>query len=194
MDAPAREVFVGRQRELRRLERALDTTTRAGGGTTALVTGEAGIGKTRLASELAARARDAGFEVLLGRSIDLVGTELPFQPFVEALRPLGAFPQTDAQAAGSQLRVFEETLALLAERASIAPVLLVLEDLHWADTSTLDLVVFLAHNLGGRRVLLLATYRADEPASAARVRRLADGVRRSARRWCWSSDRSTARS
>jgi predicted ATPase len=90
--------------------------------------------------------------------------------------------------------VFEETLALLAERASIAPVLLVLEDLHWADTSTLDLVVFLAHNLGGRRVLLLATYRADEPASAARVRRLADGVRRSARRWCWSSDRSTARS
>jgi predicted ATPase len=92
MDAPAREVFVGRQRELRRLERALDTTTRAGGGTTALVTGEAGIGKTRLASELAARARDAGFEVLLGRSIDLVGTELPFQPFVEAPASAGSVP------------------------------------------------------------------------------------------------------
>ena len=178
MEAPAIEVFVGRERELVQLERALDAT-RAGGGTTALVTGEAGIGKTRLASELAARARDAGFEVLLGRSIDLVGTELPYQPFVEALRPLGAFPQTDAQAAGSQLRGFEQTLALLAERADIAPVLLVLEDLHWADTSTLDLVVFLAHNLGGRRVLLLATYRADEPSSAERVRRLADGVRRS---------------
>ena len=57
--------------------------------------------------------------------------------------------------------------------------LLVLEDLHWADTSTLDLVVYLAHNLDERRVLLLATYRADEPASAERVRRLADGVRRS---------------
>ena len=66
------------------------------------------------------------------------------------------------QAAGSQLRVFEETLALLTERAAAAPVLLVLEDLHWADTSTLDLVVFLAHNLDDRRVLLLATYRADE--------------------------------
>ena len=120
-----------------------------------------------------------GFEVLLGRSIDLVGTELPYQPFVEALRPLGELRQVDGQPAGSQLRVFEETLALLAERAAAAPVLLVLEDLHWADTSTLDLVVFLAHNLDDRRVLLLATYRADELASAERMRRLADGVRRS---------------
>ncbi len=140
--------------------------------------GEAGIGKTRLASELARRAGDAGFEVLLGRSIDLVGTELPYQPFVEALRPLRD-PRQPGQTAGSQLRVFEETLALLTERTAAAPVLLVLEDLHWADTSTLDLVVFLAHNLDDRPVLLLATYRADEPSSAERMRRLADGVRRS---------------
>ncbi|HEY3080321.1 MAG TPA: BREX system ATP-binding domain-containing protein, partial [Chloroflexota bacterium] len=178
METRASGVFVGRERELGQLERALDAT-QAGGGTTALVSGEAGIGKTRLASELAARARGAGFEVLLGRSIDLVGTELPYQPFVEALRPLGASPQVDGQAAGSQLRVFQETLALLVDRAAAAPLLLVLEDLHWADTSTLDLVVFLAHNLHDRRVLLLATYRADELASAARVRRLAAGVRRS---------------
>ena len=116
--------------------------------------GEAGIGKTRLASELARRARGAGFEVLLGRSIDLVGTELPYQPFAEALRPLGEPWQAARRAAGSQLRVFEETLALLTGRAAAAPVLLVLEDLHWADTSTLDLVVFLAHNL-------------DEPAGSA---------------------------
>jgi DNA-binding CsgD family transcriptional regulator/tetratricopeptide (TPR) repeat protein len=114
-----------------------------------------------------------------GRSIDLVGTELPYQPFVEALRPLGAFPQVDGQAAGSQLRVFQEMLALLSGRAAAAPLLLVLEDLHWADSSTLDLVVFLAHNLDDRPVLLLATYRADELSSAERMRRLADGVRRS---------------
>ena len=85
MEAPASEAFVGREHELGQLERALDAT-QAGTGTTALVTGEAGIGKTRLASELAARARDEGFEVLLGRSIDLVGTELPYQPFADALR------------------------------------------------------------------------------------------------------------
>jgi DNA-binding CsgD family transcriptional regulator len=178
MEARANGGFVGRGRELGRLGHAL-AAAQAGRGTTALVGGEAGIGKTRLASELAGRARGAGFEVLLGRSIDLVGTELPYQPFVEALRPLGALRRVDGRAAGSQLRVFEQTLALLTDRAAVAPVLLVLEDLHWADTSTLDLVVFLAHNLHDRRVLLLATYRADEPASAERMRRLAGGVRRS---------------
>jgi DNA-binding CsgD family transcriptional regulator len=178
MEARANGGFVGRGRELGRLGHALDAA-QAGRGTTALVGGEAGIGKTRLAAELAGRARGAGFEVLLGRSIDLVGTELPYQPFVEALRPLGALRRVDGRAAGSQLRVFEQTLALLTDRAAVAPVLLVLEDLHWADTSTLDLVVFLAHNLHDRRVLLVATYRADEPSSSERMRRLAGGVRRS---------------
>ena len=178
MEARASEVFVGRAGELGELERALGAT-RAGTGAAVLVAGQAGIGKTRLASELARRARGAGFEVLLGRSIDLVGTELPYQPFAEALRPLGAPWQAERQAPGSQLRVFEETLALLTGRAASAPVLLVLEDLHWADTSTLDLVVFLAHNLGDQPILLLVTCRADEPSSAGRMRRLADGVRRS---------------
>jgi DNA-binding CsgD family transcriptional regulator/tetratricopeptide (TPR) repeat protein len=165
--------FVGRTRELEQLERALEAAA-AGAGATVLVAGEAGIGKTRLGSELATRARAAGFEVLVGRCLDLVGTELPFQPFVDALRPLG-----EPRAAGSQSRRFEETLALLSERAAATPVLLVLEDLHWADASTLDLVVYLVHNLDQRRVVLLATYRADEPSSAERVRRLVDGVRRS---------------
>ena len=178
MDARASEVFVGRVRELGELERALDAT-QAGTGATVLVAGEAGIGKTRLASELVRRARVAGFEVLVGRSIDLVGTELPYQPFVEALRPLGDPWRAERRTPGSQLRVFEETLALLDDRAAFTPVLLVLEDLHWADTSTLDLVVFLSHNLEGRPILLLATYRADEPSSAERMLRLADGVRRS---------------
>jgi DNA-binding CsgD family transcriptional regulator/tetratricopeptide (TPR) repeat protein len=178
MEARAGGVFVGRARELGELERALDAA-RAGTGASVLVAGEAGIGKTRLVFELAGRARDAGFVVLLGRSIDLVGTELPYQPFAEALRPLGKPWPAAGEAPGSQLLVFEETLALLTGSAASAPVLLVLEDLHWADASTLDLVVFLAHNLGNRPVLSLATCRADEPASAARMRRLADGVRRS---------------
>src|SRR5262245_40641004 len=172
------ESFVGRDRELGELERVLEST-RAGGGTTVLVAGEAGIGKTRLASELSSRARAAGFEVLLGRSIDLVGTELPYQPVVEALRPLGDPRPAAGAASGSRLKVFEDALALLSERAASTPVLLVLEDLHWADTSTLDLVAFLAHSLDDRRVLVLATYRADEPESAGRMRRFADGVRRS---------------
>jgi len=178
MEAHATEPFVGRARELAELDRALEAAHN-GSGLTVLIAGEAGIGKTRLASQLAARARAAGFDVLLGRSIDLVGTELPFQPFVEALRPLGEVCRIARPPAGSQLRIFEETLALLTERATEAPVLLVLEDVHWADTSTLDLIVFLTHNLHDRQVLLLATYRADDAPSAARMRRFADGVRRS---------------
>jgi DNA-binding CsgD family transcriptional regulator/tetratricopeptide (TPR) repeat protein len=178
MAALSSDVFVGRVRELGELERALDAT-RGGSGRTVLVVGDAGIGKSRLASELAGRARDAGFEVLIGRSIDLVGTELPYLPFVDALRPLGDPWQVDKTSGGSQLRVFETTLALLTKRAASRPVMLVLEDLHWADTSTLDLVVFLAHNLVDRPVLLLGTSRADELASKERAGRLADGVRRS---------------
>ena len=176
--------FVGRAEEFERLERAL-RRAQSGVGSTVLVAGEAGIGKSRLASELTTRARAAGFEVLVGRCIHLIGSELPYQPFAEALRPWaarhgeGALPWlSQVRPAGSQLRVFEETLALFSGLAAAAPVLLVLEDLHWADASTLDLVVFLAHNLAERRLLLLATYRADGLSSAERVRRLADGVRR----------------
>ena len=125
MKARMSGVFVGRAGELGELERALKAT-QAGTGATALVAGEAGIGKSRLAAEVAGRARGAGFKVLLGRSIDLVGTELPYQPFAEALRPLGKPWQAGRQTPGSQLRVFEETLALLTRCAASAPVLVVL--------------------------------------------------------------------
>jgi DNA-binding SARP family transcriptional activator/tetratricopeptide (TPR) repeat protein len=172
-------LFVGRERELGELERAL-LATAAGNGATVLVSGEAGIGKTRLASELATGARARGFEVVVGRCLDLIGTELTYQPFADALRPhVPQLPWAEGRSARSQLSVFEETLALIANLAGSAPLLLVLEDLHWADASTLDLVVFLAHNLDRRRVLLLATYRSDEPSSTARLRRLAEGVGRS---------------
>ena len=173
MDARATAAFVGRARELQQVDRALGDAL-AGSGSTVLIPGEAGIGKSRLASELAAHARELGFAVLVGRSIDLVGTELPYRPFVDALGPLDEMLHAD-----SQLRLFDRIFTLLTERAAVAPVLLVLEDLHWADASTLDLVVFLAHSVVEHPLVLVATYRADEPSSADRMRRCADGVRRS---------------
>src|SRR4051794_31845384 len=115
MAARTSGAFVGRARELGELERLLQAA-RAGGGATAVLAGDAGIGKTRLADELARRAGAAGCEVLLGRAVALVGTELPYQPFVEALPPLARL-----RAAGSQLGVFEEALALLVARAAAAP-------------------------------------------------------------------------
>ncbi len=176
-DADAGRVFVGRAAELEKAERALENAS-SGQGAAFLIAGEAGIGKTRLASEIAARARKAGFRVHVGRSIDFVGAELPYQPFVDALRHLADRRQLERKAR-SQLRMFEEMLALLSRRAAVAPVLLVLEDLHWADPSSLDLVVYLAHNIDNHPVLVLGTYRAGDPGSADGLRRLADGVRRS---------------
>ncbi len=177
MAARAGDVFVGRTYELEALGRALDAA-RGGRGTTVLVTGEAGIGKSRIAAEVTVRARDAGFEVLRGRSVDLVGSALPYQPFVEALNRFGDAWRADGQHVGSQRELFEDALALVTARAADAPVLLVLEDLHWADVSTLDLVVFLAHHLDDVPLVLLATCRADESFSAQRMRRFVEGVRR----------------
>ena len=165
--------------ELGELERVLDAA-RAGSGATVLVAGEAGIGKTRLASELARRARDAGCEVL-ARSLHRSGRHATAVPAVRR----GVASARDAVAgrrAGARLAaagVRGRRWRCSPSRPRPRPVLLVLEDLHWADTSTLDLVVFLAHNLDGRPLLLLATCSADDPRSAERMRRLADGVRRS---------------
>jgi predicted ATPase len=180
MAASADTAFVGRLGELERLEQELRQAAEGRGGTV-LVAGDAGIGKIRLVTELAARARAAGAQPLVGRCIDLIGAEVPYPPVGEALRPLTAredvrrllasarelrwllpapVPGEDSArrrggAPGSRLGLLEELLALLEVAAADQPVVLVLEDLHWADTSTLDLVALLAHNLAGRRVLLL---------------------------------------
>ena len=185
--AAATTDFVGRSAELRRLDQALDAA-RAAQGRAVLIAGRAGIGKTRLTAELAERAHARGALVLRGRCIQLVGLGLPYLPLVDALRPLRGsaaleqlpvrlhelprlVPELGGRAApdpseplhpDSRLRLFEEVLAVLELLSASAPLVLVLEDLHWADESTLDLVAFLAHTIRERRVLLLATYRSDE--------------------------------
>jgi DNA-binding CsgD family transcriptional regulator/tetratricopeptide (TPR) repeat protein len=203
MAAWANTAFVGRLRELERLEEGMRQAA-AGRGGTILLAGDAGIGKTRLVSELAARARAAGAQPLVGRCIDLVGAEVPYLPVAEAVRPLLAredvrtllgsarelqwlLPKASLgeeptwRRGGppwSQLGLLEELLELLGTVAVAAPVVLVLEDLHWADRSTLDLVAFLAHNLSEQRVLLLATYRGEELSAEHQLRRLVTGLLR----------------
>jgi DNA-binding SARP family transcriptional activator/DNA-binding GntR family transcriptional regulator len=191
--------FVGRAAELEGLQSAFEAAA-AGRGTTALITGPAGIGKTRLASELAERAGAAGATVLTGRCIDLVGAALPYLPFVEALRPLRGSPALDGlgelsrllpgprdsagtagadrDAGESQLRLFEQVLAALDRLSAEGPVVLVLEDLHWADGSTLDLCAFLAHAVRERPVLIVASFRWDAMRPDAPVHRLATGLQR----------------
>jgi DNA-binding CsgD family transcriptional regulator/tetratricopeptide (TPR) repeat protein len=183
----ASPTLVGRVEELQVLEAA---RRRAADGEPAvvLVGGEAGVGKTRLVAELAARCQADGTRVLSGGCIP-VGDGLPFAPIVEALRPLPdelgidtvrelagpswrelarllpslGEPSLDPAGQAAQARLFELLLGLLVRLSQQAPVAMVVEDLHWADQSTRDLVAFLVRNLHRNRVLLVVTYRNDEP-------------------------------
>ena len=184
--------LVGRMRELAALDTALG---RADGGASVVVLlgGEAGVGKTRLASEFAARQAGNGTRVLLGGCVPFADGELPFAPAVEALRDLvgqvgvervralagPSWPELarllpalgDPGHAGpmpppeptDQARLFELLLGLLGALADQATLVLVVEDVHWADRSTRDLLAFLARNLRRQRVVLVATHRSDEP-------------------------------
>ncbi len=158
-----------------------------------LVVGEAGIGKTRLASEFVAWARAQGAEVLSGHALEMDG-RLPYQPLVEALRvrleeenapedlledlwlaelarllpelrvryPDLAAPTEDELTA--KIRLFEAVARLFDALAQRAPLVLFLEDLHWIDGASLDLVRYLGHSWikHGSRVLLLGTVRSDQ--------------------------------
>jgi DNA-binding SARP family transcriptional activator len=191
------ERIVGRAAELERLEAAL-TAAFDGHGTTALISGPAGIGKTRVAGELARRARARGATVLTGRCIDVVGAAVPYLPLIEALRPLrdtsaldalpelarllpgaGALPPAAAyrNAGETQLRLFSSVLTVLDRLAADGPVVLVLEDLQWADGSTLDLVAFIARAIQGGRVLLLATARQQPGRPDEGLQRVVAGLR-----------------
>ncbi len=141
----------------------------------ALVGGDAGIGKTRLVTELVAEARQRGFHVLVGQCAEL-GDALPYLPLADALR--GAEPVVREAAAAhpmlgqllpgtesapsaglTQQRLFGSLLGLLAE---VQPVVFVIEDLHWADRSTRDLLVFLSRMVQSERVCVVGTYRTDD--------------------------------
>jgi DNA-binding SARP family transcriptional activator len=201
--APARapDGFVGRAEELDRLDEALAAAA-SGAGSTVLVSGPAGIGKSRLTDEVAARVRAGGGAVLTGRCIQLVGTGLPFLPFIDAMRPLCGSPELgtvgDAlrelprlvpdlagaarldtlgpPGSDSRTTMFGEVRAVLEHLSAERPLLFVVEDLQWADESTLDLLAYLGHAVRGSRVLLLGTYRSDEVRPGDQLRRLAAGL------------------
>ncbi|OQO94040.1 LuxR family transcriptional regulator [Saccharomonospora piscinae] len=207
--------LVGRVAELRALSSALDDAERqhARG---VLLSGDAGVGKTRLLAEFTADATRRGCVVLQGRCLDLREGGLPYLPFTEALSALdgldgtggpgGAGDEVAARAlaerpalatlltqhAGSavgpadgatsgpsvaseqearrvrteidlgQLRLYDAVLGVISDLARHRPVVLIVEDLHWADGSTRDLVSFLLGRLGRQRVVIVASYRGED--------------------------------
>ena len=205
--AVATSRFVGREAELGGLEAAFGYVGR-GEPATMCVVGEAGVGKTRLVSRFADQVRAGGGQVLLGGCIELSQACLPYAPVVEALRGLGRglepaaldelvgperpllarlLPELlrdeePAPAVGSsaQARLFEAVLALLERLADRYPTVLITEDLHWADRSTLDLLAFLVRNLRAP-LLLVLTYRTDELHRGHPLRPFLAGLDRSAR-------------
>ncbi len=174
--------LIGRRHEVSALGAALDRA-RAGHPTGVLLSGDAGVGKSRLVTETVQRGREAGFTVLVGRCLDSAAS-LPYLPFTEIVGRLagghpdvvaahpalarllpGGRPDADLAAEDrelGQLRVFDAVLCALDVLSASAPVLVVVEDLHWADRSSRDLLVFLLSRLTAQRLVVLATYRADD--------------------------------
>ena len=181
---------MGRAREIAALESAVDRAA-AGRGSAVLVAGDAGVGKSRLLDELAARAAGRGLRVLTGHCVDLGEVGLPYLPFVDLLRPVAAelgegaaglfAARARARVAGSdgadldaavrvlrppvddgRLQLFEAVASALAGLATRSPVLVLLEDLHWADRSSRDLLRYLLARLADEPVAVVASYRSDD--------------------------------
>jgi tetratricopeptide (TPR) repeat protein len=170
--------FVGRARELAQLISALEAA-RSGHGSLILVTGEPGVGKSRLMDELADATRERGCRVLIGRCWDGGGAPA-YWPWVQVVRAAGGdfeslasasernregrFPVSDAvDPAAARFRLFDEIVRFLTERTRTAPALIVLEDVHAADDPSLLLLRFLATSVRDQRILVAASYREAEP-------------------------------
>ena len=197
--------LIGREAEMLALAEAWQAA-RAGRGQVVALTGEAGVGKSRLALEVARAAGDGG-RVAIGRCYETERV-LPFAPWVHALRAgelATGFGTLDGlapvwraelarlvpEAAGSggvpaagpaePQRVFEAVAQLLAATAGRRPLLILLEDLHWADDVSLRLLAFVGRRLGARPVLVAVTAREEEIDEAPTLGRTLDELEREGR-------------
>jgi DNA-binding SARP family transcriptional activator/KaiC/GvpD/RAD55 family RecA-like ATPase len=200
--AGAEGLLIGREAEVRSLGEALALTASAAGpGKLLAVVGEAGIGKTRLMAELMAEGARRGLRVLLGRAYESEQV-LPFGPWVDALRAgrvieelkslapswraelsrlvpeLGGPPAAPGSGAADYLQLFESVAQAIGHLVTRQPVLLVLEDLHWADDMSLRLLAFLGRRLGGWPVLVAVTVREEEVPDAPVLRHALEELER----------------
>jgi DNA-binding CsgD family transcriptional regulator/tetratricopeptide (TPR) repeat protein len=175
------EILVAREGDLATLREVLGRV-RGGDPATLLVGGEAGVGKTRLVEEFTRGLAGEPVRVLTGQCLELGEEGLPFAPFAAALRELARregrevfegresdfarlLPELGPPSAFGETHrglLFELVGALFARLSAERPLVLVLEDLHWADRSTRDLIGFLLRSGRAPRLMLLATYRTDE--------------------------------
>jgi DNA-binding CsgD family transcriptional regulator/tetratricopeptide (TPR) repeat protein len=197
--------LVARTHEMRRLRAAFARAERGEAGAV-LLSGDAGVGKTRLLTALGEHVEAGGGLLLTGRCIDVREGGLPYLPFAEALAPLGSSADPAVAAAVrlrpalgrllpqgqgveepraaehppmtsndretmvrprpeqdlGQLQLFDAVLGVLTEIAESRPVVILLEDLHWADASTRNLLSFLLSRLRAQRLLVVGSYREED--------------------------------
>lgn len=195
-----REPLVGRDRELAAM---LDALAMAADGTpqAVLLTGEAGIGKTRLVQEASARARADGFVVAFGACSPTSGARLPYAPISEMLahlvrqapelpdlaspatwRALGPLrmeaPETRSDSGLAATRLFAAVSDLLDTLSRQRPTMLIIEDVHWVDPASMDLLAFTARRLRSGRVLLVITVRPEGPRTRSPDRTALAEIRR----------------
>ena len=179
--APARP-FVGRDSEFGELVAALDEA-RAGRGLVFFLTGEPGIGKTRLMQELTRMARERGFQVAAGRCWEEGGAPA-YWPWIQAVRELGGdFERLSPGAKGSadpqtaRFRLFDAAGRFLVERAGSQPLVVLLDDLHAADAASLVLLRFVSETISQAPVVLVGAYREREAQSHERPELFAELAR-----------------
>jgi len=159
-------VLIGRDAELGRLV-ALLRECLGGRGRTALVSGEAGVGKTAVLRRFGQQARADGARILWGECTE-IDARRPFGPFMEIARAANraaalAIAPPDAATTGvDRYRLHSAFTALLGDLARERPIVIVIEDLHWADEASLELFPHLARKLREVPLLLVGTYRSDE--------------------------------
>ena len=167
----SRPHLVGRDRELRDLRRLLDSAV-VGHGQLVLLGGEAGVGKTTIAKALCREAADRGALALVGRCYDLTDTP-PYGPWLDALggyqpegdlpSPPAVFTRTEAtDVITTRSALFDGVRTFVATLAEHRPFVMLLEDLHWADPESLDLLRIVAREAASQALLVLVTFRGDE--------------------------------
>lgn len=164
-------MIYGRDRERAQLRELLDEAI-AGHGSLVLISGEAGIGKTTLVDDLILTAQERGCLVLAGGCYDLTTTP-PYGPWAEALagyEPTDDLPAVPAwfgdpaefEKLGGQSGLFGDAMRFLTVLSNSRQLVIVLEDLHWADEASLELLRYVSRRIAEQRLLLIATYRDDE--------------------------------
>ncbi|MES2522377.1 MAG: AAA family ATPase, partial [Gemmatimonadota bacterium] len=183
--------LVGRTRELAAVARAIDDTVRGRGGVL-VMSGDSGVGKSRLILEATRSLRDGGWLTATGRAYALE-TAIPYAPFADAMQPLlagldpnaltrltrgdaavltalapslaatvGGARDGSVNAAEQRVRLHASILQFLAKLSEKGPLLLVLENLQWADNASLELFHFLARQIDSRRILLVGSWNDTE--------------------------------